>query len=59
MLTFLREREFLWDRLARTGRPLVLYGTGDGADKIRDRLARIGRAVDAVYVSDDHARGQT
>jgi FkbM family methyltransferase len=58
MLTFLRERESLWDRLARTDRPLVLYGTGDGADKILARLARIGRTVDAVYVSDDHARGQ-
>ncbi|MCL2071050.1 MAG: FkbM family methyltransferase [Oscillospiraceae bacterium] len=28
------ERFFLWDYLKECGKPLVMYGTGDGADKI-------------------------
>lgn len=58
MLSFIRERETLWERLARTERPVVLYGTGDGADKVLARLARSGVPVRDIYVSDDFARGQ-
>lgn len=58
MLSFIREKETLWEHLAGTARPVVLYGTGDGADKVLARLELAGVAVRDIYVSDDFARGQ-
>lgn len=58
MLEFMRETEHLWDRLARAEKPIVLYGTGDGGDKIIAELERRDIPLAGVYVSDDFARGQ-
>ena len=44
---------------AAAGRPILLYGTGDGADKTISRLAGLGVSAAGVFVSPDHARGQT
>ena len=55
-------RPDLWDRIASgaaAGRPLLLFGTGDGADKTVARLAALGVKPSGVFVSPDHARGQT
>ena len=41
------------------GRPLLLYGTGDGADKTAAWLASFGVFPDGVFVSPAHARGQS
>ena len=41
------------------GRPLLLYGTGDGADKLIARLETLGVSPDGFFVSPDFARGQT
>lgn len=41
------------------GRPLLLYGTGDGADKTVARLASLGIVPDGFFVSPGHARGQS
>lgn len=49
----------LWDTLRRTDRPIVVYGMGNGADKLFDRLADIGCAVRAVVASDGFVRGQS
>lgn len=46
----------LWDELAASPLPLVLYGMGDGADKIRAALAARGLSVSAVFASDDFYR---
>ncbi len=48
----------IWERLKTADRPVILYGTGNGADKILDELERIGVKVQDVMVSDDFARGQ-
>lgn len=61
MLELLREREDLWSRLRdihRTGRPIYLYGMGDGADKILTVLERLGVAPSGVFASDEFVRGQ-
>ena len=58
MLPFIKETITLWEYLKNAGRPVVLYGTGDGADKILARLAAEGIAVSAVFASDEFARGQ-
>lgn len=39
-------------------RPIVLYGMGNGADAILDRLDRLDIPVNAVFASDEFVRGQ-
>ena len=48
---------FLWDYLRNCGKPIVIYGMGNGADKAFDLCDRFGLKVSAVFASDDHARG--
>ncbi len=38
--------------------PLLIYGTGDGADKILDLCLKYGVRVDAVFSSDDFSSGK-
>ena len=52
-------RECLWDRLAKRERPIWLYGTGNGADKILDILEARGIPVDGVFASDGFVRSRT
>ena len=52
MLPFIKETTTLWQYLKNAGRPVVLYGTGDGADKVLARLAAEGITVSAVFASD-------
>lgn len=49
----------IWQRLAAEERPLVVYGMGNGADKLFDRLEKIGKKPVAVFASDDFVRGQS
>ena len=49
----------VWERLAQDDRPLYIYGMGNGADKLCDRLALYGRTVDGIFASDEFVRGQT
>lgn len=55
----MQQPQYLWDRLHHCGQPVVLYGMGDGADKILARCAEHGIAVAAVFASDGFVRGQT
>ncbi|MCI8331481.1 MAG: FkbM family methyltransferase [Clostridiales bacterium] len=48
----------LWQYLARTSKPIVLYGMGDGADKILAVLARFGIEAADFFASDGFVRGQ-
>ncbi len=49
----------LWDYLAQTDKKIVLYGMGDGAEKIQNVLASIGMQVDDIMASDDFVRGHS
>ena len=49
----------LWNDLAVTDRPIVLYGMGDGADKMLAVLEALGKTPAAVFASDDFVRGQS
>lgn len=51
-------KEDLWSYLARTEKPVVMYGTGNGADKIIDVLNNYGIKLYGIFASDDFARGQ-
>ncbi len=48
----------VWDTLAKTHLPIVLYGTGDGADKVIAVMESRGIPLAAIFVSDDFYRGQ-
>lgn len=58
MLAFIKEKISLWEYLKTVQKPIVLYGTGDGADKILARLQKESIQVRDIYVSDTFARGQ-
>ena len=49
----------LWDKLANTKKPIVLYGMGNGADKILRVCEDYGIAVSDFFASDGFVRGQS
>lgn len=49
----------LWDYLAATPKKLVLYGMGDGAEKIRSALQSVGAQVSDIMASDEFVRGHS
>lgn len=51
--------ETVWEKAALTKKPVLLYGTGNGADKILDELARLGVRVSGVFASDGFVRQRT
>ena len=58
MLSFLKETEDIYEYLLRTGKPVVIYGMGNGADKVFDVFKAKGIDISAVFASDDFVRGQ-
>lgn len=51
--------EDIWDKLARESRPIVVYGMGNGADKLFDRLAEYGILPRNIFASDGFVRGHS
>ena len=51
-------KEDLWTSLSRTEKPIIMYGTGNGADKIIDVFEAKGIKLSGIFASDDFARGQ-
>ena len=49
----------MWDYLKNLSRPIVIYGMGNGADKIIDTLALYNVSPVGVFASDDFVRGQS
>ena len=54
----LKDEISVWERLKNCGKPVVLYGMGDGADKVLAAFDRYGIKASAVIASDDFVRGQ-
>lgn len=48
----------VWDALKTTNKPIVLYGMGNGADKVLDEMEKRGITVAGVMASDDFVRYQ-
>ena len=46
----------LWQRLRETSKPILLYGTGDGADKVCNTCAVFGVKVSGFFASDGYVR---
>lgn len=49
----------VWNVLKTCGKPVVLYGMGDGADKVLGAFERYGIKASAVIASDEFVRGQS
>lgn len=49
----------LWQHLKKTDKPIVLYGMGNGADRIIAMLESYGITVSGVFVSDGFVRDKT
>lgn len=50
------EEKSLWQSLRESEHPVVLYGTGNGADKILDALEKYGVEVSGVFASGGFVR---
>lgn len=57
-LPYVNKSDSLWEKLAVETRPIVIYGTGNGADKIIDILEEYGAAPTAVFASDSFVRSR-
>lgn len=51
--------ESVWHKLKNDGKPVVLYGMGDGADKVLRAFEQYGIRASAVMASDEFVRGQS
>lgn len=63
MIDFLKDEISSWDYIIemnkKNGFPVVMYGMGNGADRIIQRLKGNGVSVDEFIASDDFVRGQS
>lgn len=59
MINLLKEKENIWDYLAKTDKPIVVYGMGNGAQKIIDTLEKYGGKVSDIFASDEFVRGHS
>ncbi len=58
MLEFMKEGKSSWEKIKESGKPALIYGMGNGADKVIDELNRLGITVAGITASDDFVRGQ-
>lgn len=48
-----------WPELSGKNKPVFIYGTGNGADKIIDILNRIGVVINGIFASDGFVRNRS
>jgi len=48
----------LWNYLAKSEKPIAIYGTGNGADKIINVLEERGIRPAAIFASDEFVRSR-
>ena len=58
-MDFMTLEQPVWTRLQLEMRPIVLYGMGDGADKILNRFDALGIRAAEVFASDEFVRGHS
>ena len=49
----------MWQRLKEEKRPIVIYGMGNGADKLISRLSSLGISFADIFASDGFVRGHS
>ena len=48
-----------WERIKNCGKPVLIYGMGNGSEKILRLFDRFGITCDGIFASDDFVRGQS
>jgi FkbM family methyltransferase len=59
MLEILKEKENIWEKLSKINKPVVVYGMGNGSQKIIETLESFGGKVSDVFASDEFVRGHS
>lgn len=59
MLELLKEKQNIWDFLAQDKKPIVVYGMGNGAEKIISTLSQYDAVVSDIFASDEFVRGHS
>lgn len=49
----------VWDTLSREKRPIIVYGMGNGADKLIRRFEKYGIRISDIFASDGFVRGHS
>ncbi len=55
----LKNETSVWESLKNDSNPIILYGMGDGADKVLTAFEKYGIKASGVMASDDFVRGQS
>ena len=58
MLNFKIDEKSSWEKIKESGKTVVIYGMGNGADKVIDEFNRLEIPILGVTASDDFVRGQ-
>lgn len=53
------QEKTVWQKICQTDKPVLLYGMGDGAEKIVRVLDTLGKKIDGVFASDEYVRGHS
>lgn len=59
MIELLKEKTNVWDFLANDRKPVVVYGMGNGSQRIIETLRQYGGEVSDVFASDEFVRGHS
>ena len=59
MLNFKIDNLSVWEKLKETTEPIIMYGTGNGADKVLDIFEEKGIKISGVTASNSFVRSRT
>lgn len=59
MEAFLKNNKSSWETLQNTKLPIIIYGMGNGADKVLNEFSRLNIKAQEVIASDEFVRGQS
>lgn len=59
IISKLKNKQSVWRTLQNSNKPIVLYGMGDGADKVISAFEKYNIKVSGVMASDGFVRGQS
>ncbi len=58
-MAYIDVKQDLWSYLKSTNKSIVMYGMGNGADKIMERFEKLGITVSDFFASDGFVRGHS
>lgn len=59
MIELLKENTNVWDHLANDSKPTVVYGMGNGSQRIIETIRNYGGEISDIFASDEFVRGHS